>query len=49
MKKILAGLRTYGRRIYSGAFMFLFPIMTFYLFDGYTHNPFTTMKLVPSF
>ena len=47
MKKILAGLRTYGRRIYSGAFMFLFPIMTFYLFDGYTHNPFTTMKLVP--
>ncbi|NLL78496.1 MAG: LTA synthase family protein [Clostridiales bacterium] len=47
MKKLLTGLRTYGRSIYSCVGMFLFPIVTFYLFDGYTHNPFTTMKPVP--
>ncbi len=36
-----------GKKIYSVVGMFVFPILTFYLFDGYTHNPFTTMKLVP--
>lgn len=47
MKKLYAGLHPHFRRIYSYLCMFLFPIVTFYLFDGYTHNPFTTMKPVP--
>lgn len=47
MKKLFAGLRPHFRSIYSYLGMFLFPIVTFYLFDGYTHNPFTSMKPVP--
>lgn len=45
MNKIIPRLRGASlRTVFSCAGMLLFPAATFYLFDGYTHNPFTTMK-----